>query len=91
MSDVLYDMRVREICVLLMVSLVSSVESMCPYIDAHWMVNYNRGLNKYSPDNAPEPPVVTQVGVGLVRVRWGHLVREVQCVDRCEQETLKNI
>ena len=38
------------------------VTGMCPYIDAHWRVNYNRGLQKFHEDNSPEPPLVTQVG-----------------------------
>ena len=67
---------------IILLTCVSAAWCMCPYIDAHWKVNYNRGLQKYSPDNEPEPPIVTQIGFGLVRVRWGHLVKDVQCVDR---------
>ena len=76
------------------------VTGMCPYIDAHWRVNYNLGLKKFHEDNSPEPPLVTQVGPARwgediwlcviilivncyrIRVTWGHLVKDVQCVDR---------
>ena len=68
--------------IVLLLCCVTDICCMCPYIDAHWSVNYNRGLQKYSPDNEPEPPVVTQIGFGLIRVRWGHIVKDVQCVDR---------
>merc|ERR1712004_296962 len=58
------------------------VTGMCPYIDAHWRVNHNRGLQKFHEDNSPEPPLVTQVGPARIRVKWGHLVKDAQCVDR---------
>ena len=82
------------------------VTGMCPYIDAHWRVNYNRGLQKFHEDNVPEPPLVTQVGPARylrrgrtldffvkmncfrIRVKWGHLVKDPQCVDRWDKRTL---
>ena len=56
--------------------------AMCPYIDAYWKVDYHKGLRRYSPDNIPEAPEVTQAGYGRVLVRWGHLVMDAKCVDR---------
>ena len=38
------------------------VTGMCPYIDAHWRVNYMRGLKRFHEDNSPQPPLVTQAG-----------------------------
>jgi len=67
---------------LILMSGLGSATSMCPYVDAHWKVNYMRGLLKFHEDNDPEPPVVNQIGSGRVHVRWGHLVKESQCVDR---------
>merc|ERR1711976_636323 len=67
---------------LFIVSLLPSCQSKCSYIDAHWKVEYNRGLLRYHPDNTPEPPVVTQLAPGKINVRWGHLVKDGHCVDR---------
>ena len=90
------DMLVISTTLLLLMS-PALVTGMCPYIDAHWRVNYNRGLQKFHEDNSPEPPLVTQVGPARwgedtwlnvimncyrIRVTWGHLVKDVQCVDR---------
>ena len=47
---------------ILLLHLSPLVTGMCPYIDAHWKVNYMRGLQKYHEDNSPMPPLVTQVG-----------------------------
>ena len=94
-------MLVMSVTVLLLMS-PALVTGMCPYIDAHWRVNYNHGLKKFHEDNSPEPPLVTQVGPARwgedtwlcviilimimnwyrIRVTWGHLVKDVQCVDR---------
>ena len=51
-----------SVLLLMLVMTPALVTGMCPYIDAHWRVNYNRGLQRFSEDNIPDPPLVTQVG-----------------------------
>ena len=51
-----------SVLLLMLVITPALVTGMCPYIDAHWRVNYNRGLQRFSEDNTPDPPLVTQVG-----------------------------
>ena len=51
-----------SVLLLMLVMTPALVSGMCPYIDAHWRVNYNRGLQRFSEDNTPDPPLVTQVG-----------------------------
>ena len=68
--------------VYLLLLTLDHVHSYCRFIDGYWKVNYNRGLNKYDEDDLPEPPEVQQVGRGKLRVVWGHLVMDPQCVDR---------
>jgi len=62
---------------------ITSTLGSCPYFDAYWRVNYNRGLKLFDADNLPEPVAVEQVGSeARVRVAWKHLVVDGQCVDR---------
>ena len=51
-----------SVLLLMLVMTPALVTGMCPYIDAHWRGNYNRGLQRFSEDNTPDPPLVTQVG-----------------------------